>query len=214
MSERFPGYDVLRKWNTPSWNAKTRQVVAALLALAPEPRFFSSSELAVVDAVADRIVPQPDGRARIPVGRLVDEKLARCQEDGYRAAAMPREGAAWRRGIAALEAAAQAAFRAGFAELAGPERDTLLRQVAAGTAEGPAWDGLPPKVFWKQRLLTDILHAYWSHPVAWSECGWGGPASPRGYVRMGYDERDPWEAAETKADDLRATRKRNEHVGR
>lgn len=199
MSERFPGYDVLRKWNTASWNAKTRQVVAARLELAPEPSFFSRSELAVVDAVADRIVPQPDGRARIPVGRLVDEKLARCQEDGYRAAAMPREGAAWRRGIAALDGAARA---------------TLLRQVAAGTAEGPAWDGLPPKLFWKQRLLTDIVHAYWSHPVAWSECGWGGPASPRGYVRMGYDERDPWEAAETKAGDLRGARVRNEHVGR
>ena len=35
-------------------------------------------------------------------------------------------------------------------------------------------------------------------PTAWSEIGWGGPASPRGYVRMDFDERDPWEAAEAK----------------
>ena len=33
-------------------------------------------------------------------------------------------------------------------------------------------------------------------PTAWNEIGFGGPASPRGYVRMGLDRRDPWEAVE------------------
>jgi len=27
--------------------------------------------------------------------------------------------------------------------------------------------------------------AYYMQPTAWSEIGWGGPASPRGYVRHG-----------------------------
>ena len=57
---------------------------------------------------------------------------------------------------------------------------------------------MPPAIFFDQRLLHDIVLAYWSHPTAWNEIGWGGPASPRGYVRMGYDERDPWEAAEAR----------------
>ena len=35
-------------------------------------------------------------------------------------------------------------------------------------------------------------------PDVWNEIGFGGPASPRGYVRMGFDKRDPWEAAEAK----------------
>jgi hypothetical protein len=26
--------------------------------------------------------------------------------------------------------------------------------------------------------------------------GFGGPAAPRGYLRLGPDERDPWEARE------------------
>jgi len=49
-------------------------------------------------------------------------------------------------------------------------------------------------LFFVKHVLSDIVTAYYSHPTAWSEIGFGGPASPRGYVRMGFDERDPWEA--------------------
>jgi hypothetical protein len=37
---------------------------------------------------------------------------------------------------------------------------------------------------------------YYAHPQAWDEIGFGGPASPRGYVRMGFNRYDPWEAVE------------------
>ncbi|MEA2744318.1 MAG: hypothetical protein QOG25_2689 [Acetobacteraceae bacterium] len=63
-----------------------------------------------------------------------------------------------------------------------------------------AWGGMSPRDLFRQGLLHDIVVAYWSYPTAWNEIGWGGPASPRGYVRMGYDERDPWEAAEAHDD--------------
>ncbi len=36
--------------------------------------------------------------------------------------------------------------------------------------------------------------AYYSHLVAWSEIGYGGPAYPRGYVRTQMGQLDPWEA--------------------
>ncbi|HEY2590280.1 MAG TPA: hypothetical protein VGI35_01710 [Steroidobacteraceae bacterium] len=71
---------------------------------------------------------------------------------------------------------------------------------------------MPPKTFFNQRLLTDIVDAYWSYPTAWSEMGYGGPASPRGYVRMGYDERDPWEPAQARDDDAAGTRRINQRI--
>ena len=40
-----------------------------------------------------------------------------------------------------------------------------------------------------------MVVAYYAHPAAWNEIGFGGPASPRGYVRMDFDRRDPWEAS-------------------
>ncbi len=57
---------------------------------------------------------------------------------------------------------------------------------------------MPSKLFFHQRILADVVKAYYAHPTAWNEIGWGGPASPRGYVRMDFDRRDPWEAAEAK----------------
>ena len=53
---------------------------------------------------------------------------------------------------------------------------------------------------------------YYSHPTAWSEMGFGGPASPRGYVRMELDRRDPWEAAESKAGGEAHALRENKHV--
>jgi hypothetical protein len=90
----------------------------------------------------------------------------------------------------------------------------LLLQMKQGALSHEAWGGMSPANFFKQRLLHDIVVAYWSHPTAWNEIGWGGPASPRGYVRMGYDERDPWEAAEVPRDaNADAARRKNRHVG-
>jgi len=56
------------------------------------------------------------------------------------------------------------------------------------------WGDMPVQCFFSELLLKDVLEIYYSHPAAWSEIGFGGPASPRGYVRTGFDERDPWEA--------------------
>ena len=89
-----------------------------------------------------------------------------------------------------------------FTELDAAEQDALLAAHAGGRARrrrpGTA---CRRKLFFKQRLLHDIVHAYYAHPTAWNEIGFGGPASPRGYVRMGFDRRDPWEAAEAKPGD-------------
>ena len=40
----FPTYNVLDKWDTPSWNDQTRTVVAKRLNEVPPRRFFSETE--------------------------------------------------------------------------------------------------------------------------------------------------------------------------
>jgi hypothetical protein len=61
-------------------------------------------------------------------------------------------------------------------------------------------------------VLLDIVSAYYAHPTAWNEIGFGGPASPRGYVRMGLDRRDPWEAVEAKPGEEETARRENTRV--
>ena len=214
MHERFPGYDVLAKRHTPSWNAQTRRVIDRRLAVPGEPRFFSAEEFATLSAIAARMVPQPADRAPIPVAALIDAKLLAGHHDGYRAPGTPLDGEAWHQGLRALDAEAVAAHGAPFRKLPGPEQDRLLHRMQTGEMHAPEWGAMSAKSFFEKRMGRDVVMAYYSHPTAWNEIGFGGPASPRGYVRMGYDERDPWEAAEAEnADEVASARKANRDVG-
>jgi hypothetical protein len=209
---RFPGYDVLSKRQGTSWNDKTREVIARRLSIGSEPQFFTADELLTVVAVANRIVPQPPTRPAIPVAALIDRKLHLTQSDGYRLPGTPRDGDAWRLGLKALDAETRAAFGAPFHILMEEDQDVLLKRMQRGELRNPAWTGMTSDVFFRMRLARDIVLAYYAHPTAWSEIGWGGPASPRGYVRMDYEERDPWEAAEVRDGDIETARRKNNRV--
>ena len=210
---RYPGYDVLAKRNTPSWNEQTRRAIDKRLAVPREPRFFTAEEFATVTAIAARIVPCPPDRTPIPIAALVDAKLHDGHMDGYRVAGMPRDGDAWRQGLRALDAEARRAYGTPFIALSGAEQDGLLARMQEGELHDPSWGDMPAKSFFKKRMAHDVVLAYYAHPTAWSEIGWGGPASPRGYVRLDFNERDPWEAVEAKDGDEASARRSNRHVG-
>ena len=213
MPERFPGYDVLAKRDTPSWNDATRRVMDARLAIVDAPEFLDQHQWLTLRAICDGIVPQSARpQVRVPIAAMVDRKLAKDHRDGYRDARLPPLREAWRRGLAALDAAAQARAGVPFHLLAAAARDALLKDLHDGKLEGPEWGGMPCKLFFRERVTHDILAAYYSHPTAWNEIGFGGPASPRGYVRMYFNRRDPWEAAEAGPGREDEARKANEDV--
>lgn len=213
MSGRFPGYDVLAKRHTPSWNEKTRRVIDQRLAMPREARFFDSEEWRTLEAVCARIVPQPATRAPVPLAAMIDTKLFEHRGDGYRDHRLPPMGEAWKRGLHALDAEARVSRGGAFYSLGAAEQDALLRATQAGRLSNAAWQGLDCALFFSKRLLPDIVKAYYGHPTAWNEIGFGGPASPRGYVRMDFDRRDPWEAAEAKPGSEDRTAKVNNRVG-
>ncbi|ESS36683.1 gluconate 2-dehydrogenase subunit 3 family protein [Burkholderia cenocepacia] len=196
---RYPGYDVLAKRDTPSWNDATRRAIDARLRVAANaPRYLDSERFATLGALCARIVPQqPGGAGAIPTAALVDARLAADGGDGYRDARLPPLRAAWQTGLAALDAMARHAYGCLFAALGPCDADALLQAVQKGDVDpqvAPAWAGMDPHTFFMKRVLMDICGAYYGHPFAWNEIGFGGPASPRGYVRMDFNRRDPWEA--------------------
>lgn len=213
MADRFPGYDVLAKRHTQSWNPQTRAAVDARLALAERTDVLTPAQLATLRLIAERVCPQPEGRPPANTVALVLDKIARDAGDGYRKAGMPRTAEAWRRGLDAIDAESRARYGAAFAALPGERADTVLRAVEAGEVQAPDWQDFHAKAFWAHRLIHDVVSAHWAHPSLWSAMGFGGPASPRGYVRLEANRRDAWEAVEADSADPGAAETRNQHVG-
>jgi hypothetical protein len=215
MPDRYPGYDVLQKRNSPSWNDKTRAVIDKRMALDPDHHaFFTDQEWPTMRAICERIVPQPPDRLHpAPVAAMVDDKLHKNSGDGYRDARLPPMREAWRRALAAINNEATSRHGRRFHELGALLQDDLLKAIQNGAVDEKPWGDLSPKLFFKKRLLHDVVSAYYAHPAAWSEIGFGGPASPRGYVRMFFDRRDPWEAAEARPGKEDKARAENARVG-
>ncbi|HZX26889.1 MAG TPA: gluconate 2-dehydrogenase subunit 3 family protein [Telluria sp.] len=195
MTPRYPGYDVLAKRDSPSFDDPTRAVLAQRLHAVPPRRFFRPNEWELVEAVCARLLPQPERAVPIPITPWLDAMLCENRGEGFRHPSMPPLREAWRAGLAAL--AAEARLRgAPFAALPEPEQDALLAALARGDAVHALWRTVPAQRFFVHLLLKSAVGIYYAHPEAWNEIGFGGPASPRGYVRLGFGERDAWEARE------------------
>src|SRR6185312_3327517 len=200
LPERYPGYDVLAKRDSPSWNEQTRRVIDERMALDPDRHaFFTDDEWPTVHAICARILAQNDGKAgKVPLPAMLDLRLSKDARDGFRDSRLPPPREAWRRALRALDAESVARHGSRFHELKESAQTDLLQLCQQGKLEDPAWGDMPPAQFFEKRLLHDVVADYYAHPTGWSEIGFGGPASPRGYVRMGYDRRDPWEASEAR----------------
>lgn len=189
-------YDVLDKWNSPSWNDQTREVVRKRLEDVPQRRFLTKEQWDLLEAIVARLIPQPDREDPVPIVPWIDDMLHQNHSPGYRYADMPPMRDAWRKGLDAIAAEARNRHGKEFHELSPDDQDELLTDVQDNRVESRYWDDLPAGGFFLHHLLKETVGIYYSHPDAWSEIGFGGPASPRGYARLGFDERDPWEAEE------------------
>jgi hypothetical protein len=187
-------YDVLDKRDSPSWNDQTRAVIRERLDQVPGRRFLSEEQWWLLQAIVDRLVPQPDREEPVPIVPWIDALLNHTP--GYRYADMPPMREAWQHGLDAVAAEARNRHGKSFEELPPESQDSLLRDVEENRVESRYWGDLPAGGFFRHHLLKEVVGIYYSHPDAWSEIGYGGPASPRGYARLGPDERDPWEAEE------------------
>jgi hypothetical protein len=197
----YPGYDVLEKWDSPSWNDQTREALRQRLEEVPPRRFLTEGQWSLLEAIAGRLVPQPERAEPVPIVPWIDDMLHRNHAPGYRYSDMPPMRETWRQGLDAIEAEAIGRHGKKFEHLPPEDQDDLLTDVQHNRVDAHIWGDLPAGGFFLHHLLKQIVAVYYSHPAAWSEIGFGGPASPRGYARLGLGERDPWEAKESDTED-------------
>jgi hypothetical protein len=192
---RFPGFDVLGQ--SKHWDPVTTGVVLSRTGMAPDNRFFDPGEQAVATALCDQLLDQ-GGDRDVPVVNLIDARLAEQRTDGWRYHDMPEDAQAWRDSLAALDADARAQFDTGFATCADDQQSALIEAVHVLGSQ--PWHGLCASHVWS--LWTRYAcTAFYSHPLAWNEIGFPGPAYPRGYKNPGLDSREPFEVRDAKPGD-------------
>lgn len=196
----YPGFNTLHQRNY--WDEATRDVVLGRIHNVPSIRFFRQ-DLDLASAVFDRILPQDDRDPdhRIPIINFVDQRLSEGIGDGYRYADVPPDQECYRLGFQGLDVIAQHLHGRNFVDLGARAQDEILLSLrderpAAGT---DVWQRLPALRFFEM-LVTDAVDAYYSHPFAWDEIGFGGPAYPRGYMRLENGLAEPWEVDEQRYD--------------
>jgi len=192
MYGRYPDYDCLEQLE--HWDELTRRVIVDRVEGVPELRFFSDAEAAALVAFCDVVLAQ-NAEPRIPVLAFVDRKLFEGRLDGYQYAGMPDDRETWRLVARGLDEAARARGADSYAEAPGLLRLAISDAFAERTLVGGVWDGLDLKRAWAV-VMRSVLAAFYSHPWAWNEIGFGGPAYPRGYARMGIGLSEAWEGPE------------------
>jgi hypothetical protein len=181
MIGRYPDYDVFAA--EASWDEQTRSVVKQRLAAHGPLRFFTHDEEPALRAFCDVTTAQ-DAEPRIPLAEMVDAKFADGKLDGYRYEDMPEDGQTWRLVLRGLDEQARNIGAVGFAALPLDEQERLIAAFAAGDLSGGAFDELNVTRAWSV-CMRAVLSEFYSHPWAWNEIGFGGPAYPRGYMRLG-----------------------------
>ncbi|HEY9292368.1 MAG TPA: gluconate 2-dehydrogenase subunit 3 family protein [Microlunatus sp.] len=190
QQDRFAGFDVLGQ--SPHWDPVTTGVVLSRLSLPGPLRFFDLAEEAVARPLLDALLDQRDG-PRVPVLEMIDLRLAGGEGDGWRYAELPEDGEAWKKSLRALDDDARSASGSGFAACS---RDGQLKIIQSVQDLGRQdWHRLRADRIWS--LWTRYAcTAFYSHPWAWNEIGFGGPAYPRGYKNARVDGREPFEVAD------------------
>lgn len=186
------------------WDKTTRNIVEQRVA-APAPlRFFTEDEARFWTAVFDHILPQTDRvpSRRIPLVPPLDERLYENRTVGYRFEDMPHDRDVYKPlGIHAINQEAQSRYNGDFLDVPNLQQDIVLRAIHDGRPQGGKhiWKRMSVHRFW-QLLTSDAIEAYYAHPWAWDEIGYGGPAYPRAYMRLERGEPEPWEVEEERYD--------------
>ena len=193
----YPGYSVMSQQRF--WDEATRKLIRDRVANVPPYRFFSPEEARLLEAVCDHIIPQDDRdtASRIPIAPHIDKRLAAHKIPGYRFEDMPPDEEAFRLGLQAIDQIAQHLHQRAFTGLTALQQDLIIEMLHDGKppAAGEIWKRMPVHRFWAL-LVQDCVEGYYSHPSSWDEIGYGGPAYPRGYMRLENGQPEPWEVEE------------------
>ncbi len=106
--------------------------------------------------------------------------------------------------VAGLDETARVRHQICFADCAAANREAIVADFATGGLAGGSWARVNVSRAWSV-CMRAILSGFYSHPWAWNEIGFGGPAYPRGFMRTGpISTLEPYERPGATAEDAAA----------
>jgi hypothetical protein len=191
-SSHYPSYDV---WEQHAeWDEHTRKIVGKRRTPEVAHLFFNHQQALLVQTAAAVLIDDQRLEVLAYIAQQLDETVHSPIGEDQRIVGIPEKQELYRLGLDGMEEVSQQLFHTPFAALKKEQQAQVLSTIERGEGkERGAWTKQTQKAFFK-KLLYDTVSAYYSHPLIWSEIGYGGPAYPRGYVRVEKGLVDPWEA--------------------
>ena len=189
----YSSYDVMNEQE--HWDDHTREIVQKRLEVPGSFPKLTGEEVDLIRAMAALLVDDARSQVLDYVVKHFDQKLSTDIGESERKVNVPPARQLIKDGLAALNHLAQTAHQRLFPDLPAEQQISLLVGMESDTTtlQTPEGRAVPASDFFKKMLL-ETVNAYYSHPLIWSEIGYGGPAYPRGYVRSEFGLTDPWEA--------------------
>ena len=187
--QRFPGLDVLAQ--ARHWDPATRRVVLSRMGPFAPGDLFTPKERATARALLAQLLDLP-AHPHVPVVELVEQRLAAGRTDGWRYGDLPEDTQAWRLSLTFLDDDADRAHGRPFAGCTAQEQAEVIQAVQSAPDTWHGWAAQHVWSLWTRYACT----AFYSHPHAWAEIGFPGPAYPRGYKNAGVGRREPFEVAD------------------
>lgn len=205
MHGRYPDFDVLAE--TDHWDQATREVVVRRIENPPAIRFFTQEQARTLSFFCDIVCAQ-DSEPRVPTLSYIDQDLYEGNLDGFQHADMPDDREVWKLVAEGLDEAARTRGSERFDALPVNEAQLVVSAFSKGELEGKVWNGVSIDKAWGV-VMRQILQSFYAHPWTWNEIGFGGPAYPRGFSRLGANQKEHWEGEEAfNLDPVTDTKKR------
>lgn len=175
---------------SPQTTAPTRRALLERLDATPAaPAFFDADAYETFAAACARLVPSTGLDRAVDVAPSIDARLAKGTGDGWRYAALPPDGEAFRRGVAALDAAAAGAHAERFCDLAGADQDAILADAQHARGAFAGLDGFDSRL-WFADWLAEAAGLFFGHPLAQQDIGYAGFADAPGWTQITLGARE------------------------
>ena len=193
----YPSYDVMALQD--EWDAHTQEIVRKRLGPFPKAKYLNKAENEMLGIITEHLTYDNCKKIIAWVQHYIDQQLTSKIGESQRKPKVPPEKTLIRDGLAFLNYTCEDLFKKSFAQAKTQEQFQILADLQTGTLTPTKttakinWSKILQKALFN-KLANLIISAYYSHPDTWSKIGYGGPAFPRGYVRVEFGLADPWEA--------------------